>query len=42
MNNHFIMPDPSVDERLINNLRRAHLDIKDVGLQLEEVIAKFD
>jgi hypothetical protein len=36
------MPDPSVDIKLINNLRRARLDFEEVGLQLEEVIAKFD
>jgi hypothetical protein len=42
VNNQPIMPDPSVDNRLINNLRRARLDFEEVGLHLEEVIAKFD
>jgi hypothetical protein len=36
------MPESSVDTRLINNLRRARLDFEKVGLQLEEIIAKFD
>jgi hypothetical protein len=42
VNNQPIMPESSVDTRLINNLRRARLDFEEVGLQLEEVIAKFD
>lgn len=42
MNNQPIMPESSVDTRLINNLRRARLDFEKVGLQLEEIIAKFD
>ncbi|MGL5938855.1 MAG: hypothetical protein ACRC2S_00480 [Waterburya sp.] len=42
MNNQPIMPDSSVDTRLINNLRRARLNFEEVGLQLEEIIAKFD
>jgi hypothetical protein len=42
VNNQPTMPDPSVDIKLINNLRRARLDFEEVGLQLEEVIAKFD
>jgi hypothetical protein len=37
-----IMPDPSVDSRLIGNLRRARLDFEEVDLQLEELIAKCD
>jgi hypothetical protein len=42
VSNQPIMPEASVDTRLINNLRRARLDFEEVGLQLEEVIAKFD
>jgi hypothetical protein len=42
VNDQPIMPEPSVDTRLINNLRRARLDFEEVGLQLEAVIAKFD
>jgi hypothetical protein len=42
VSNQPIMPDPSVDARLVKNLRRARLDLEEVGLQLEEVIAKFD
>lgn len=36
------MPEPSVDQNLLENLRRARLEIEELGLQLEEVIAKFD
>jgi hypothetical protein len=36
------MPDPSVDSRLIGNLRRARLDFAEVDLQLEELVAKCD
>ncbi len=37
-----LMPDPSVDQNLLGNLRRARLEIEESGLQLEEVIAKLD
>ena len=37
-----MMPDPSVDRRLLNNLRQARLSFEEVDLQMEEVIAKFD
>ena len=36
------MPDPSVDRRLLDNLRQARLSFEEVDLQMEEVIAKFD
>jgi hypothetical protein len=36
------IPDPSVDQHLLGNLRRARLEIEELGLQIEEVIAKFD
>jgi hypothetical protein len=36
------LPDPSVDIRLLNNLRQARLSFEEVDLQMEEVIAKFD
>jgi hypothetical protein len=36
------MPDPSVDSRLLGNLRRARLDFEEVDLQLEELVAKCD
>ncbi len=36
------MPDPSVDRRLLDNLRKARLSFEEVDLQMEEVIAKFD
>lgn len=36
------MPEPSVDQHLLENLRRARLEIEELGLQLEEVISKFD
>jgi hypothetical protein len=42
MNNQPIMPDPSIDARLINNLRRARLNFEEVGLHLEKAIAKFE
>ena len=37
-----IIPDPSVDNQLISNLRRARLDFEEVDLQLEELVAKCD
>jgi hypothetical protein len=36
------MPNLSVDQRLLGNLRRACLEMEEVGLQLDEVLAKFD
>ena len=38
-----MMPDPSVDSRLLDNLRQARLSFEEeVDLQIEELIAKFD
>ena len=37
-----LMPSPSVDPRLLTNLRRARLECEELGLQFEEVIARFD
>jgi hypothetical protein len=37
-----MMPDPSVDRRLLDNLRQARLSFEEVDLQMEEVIARFD
>ena len=42
MTNQPLMPDPSVDQRLLGNLRRARLGIEELGLQLDEVLARFD
>lgn len=42
MTNQPLMPSPSVDARLLSNLRRARLEFEELGLQLEEVIARFD
>lgn len=42
MNNQLKLPEEEVDAKLISNLRRARLDFEEVGLQLEEVIAKFE
>ncbi len=42
MNNQPYMPALEVDKRLLGNLRRARLEIEEVGLQLEEVIARLD
>jgi hypothetical protein len=36
------MPSPSVDLRHLTNLRRALLEFKELGLQFEEVLARFD
>lgn len=37
-----LMPTPPLDPRLLNNLRRARLEFEELGLQLDEVIARFD
>ena len=37
-----IMPDSSVDRRLLTNLRQARISFEEVDLQIEELIAKFD
>jgi hypothetical protein len=37
-----LMPNPSVDQRLLSNLRRARLEMEEVGLQFDEVLARFD
>jgi hypothetical protein len=37
-----LMPDPSIDQRLLGNLRRAHLEMEEVGLQFDELLSKFD
>ncbi len=37
-----LMPNPSVDQRLLGNLRRARLEIEELGLQFDEVFARFD
>jgi hypothetical protein len=42
MNKQPMMPDPSVDRRLLDNLRQARLSFEEVDLQVEELIAKFD
>jgi hypothetical protein len=42
MNKQPTMPDPSVDRRLLDNLRQARLSFEEVDLQVEELIAKFD
>ena len=36
------MPDPAVDKQLLANLRRSRLELEELGLQLEEVIATLD
>jgi hypothetical protein len=35
-----LMPHPSVDQRLLGNLRRARLEIEELGLQFDEVLAR--
>jgi hypothetical protein len=42
MKNQPSMPNPSVDQRLLGNLRRACLEIEELGLQFDEVLARFD
>jgi hypothetical protein len=42
MINQPFIPDPAVDQRLLGNLRRARLEIEELGLQLDEVLARFD
>jgi hypothetical protein len=42
MSNEPSMPDSVVEQRLLGNLRRARLEMEEVGLQLDEVIARFD
>jgi hypothetical protein len=37
-----LRPDSSVDQRLLGNLRRARLEMEEVALQFDEVLAKFD
>jgi hypothetical protein len=37
-----LMPNSSVDRRLLGNLRRARLGMEEVGLQIDEVLARFD
>ncbi len=34
------MPDPSINPYLLGNLRRARLEIEELGLQLDEVLAR--
>jgi hypothetical protein len=36
------MPDPSVDHRLLDNLHRSNLEMEELGLQFDELIAKLD
>jgi hypothetical protein len=42
MTNQPQMPDPSVDPRLLGNLRHARLELEQLGLEFDEVLAKFD
>jgi hypothetical protein len=42
MTNKPLMPNPSVDQRLLGNLRRACLEMEELGLQFDEVLARFD
>lgn len=42
MNDQPYMPDPAGDKRLLANLRCSRLEMAELGLQLEEVIAKLE
>jgi hypothetical protein len=37
-----LMPNSSVDQRLLGNLRSARLEMEELGLQFDEVLARFD
>lgn len=37
-----LMPTPPLDPRLLSNLRRARLEFEELGLQLDEVLARLD
>ena len=37
-----LMPNSSVDQCLLSNLRRARLKMEELGLQFDEVLARFD
>jgi hypothetical protein len=37
-----LMPDPSVDQRLLGNLRHSFIEMQELGVQFDELIAKFD
>jgi hypothetical protein len=36
------IPDSATEQRLLGNLRRARLEMEEVGLQLDAVLARFD
>jgi hypothetical protein len=36
------MPDPSVDQRLLGNLRRSRIEMEELGVQFDELMAKLD
>jgi hypothetical protein len=36
------MPDSATEQRLLGNLRRARLEMEEVGLELDAVLARFD
>lgn len=42
MTNQLITPSPSDDLRLLGNLRHARLEMEELGIQLDEVLARFD
>lgn len=42
MTNQPLMPNPSVDRHLLGNLRRARLEMQELGLQFDEVLSRFD
>jgi hypothetical protein len=37
-----LMPNPSIDQRLLSNLRHARLEMEELDPQFDEVLAKFD
>jgi hypothetical protein len=42
MTNQPLMPNPSIDQRLLSNLRRARLEMEELDPQFDEVLTKFD
>ncbi|MGK7946992.1 MAG: hypothetical protein AB4058_21235 [Microcystaceae cyanobacterium] len=42
MNQQPPIPDPETSKRLLANLRKARLEVREVNLELEEVSAKLE
>ena len=42
MTNQPLMPNSSVDQHLLDNLRHARLELEELGLEFDAVLARFD